>query len=232
MRRRHGRATDLLVASALMLALLALAAPAGAAGGAGTHLALSSASASVGERVSISGSGFRPRMKVLLIFGRRQIASSRAGRRGRFVIRFTVPAVASGQVRLLAEQLARAASGRIRRLRWAKVSLHVLPGGPAGALTPSAKSAPKGSSPGGPGAGAAGRWIPPQHLTWYWQLQGAVNNNEPVAAYDIDGFENSASEVAALHAQGKHVICYIDVGTAETRAATMERSRHRCSGST
>jgi hypothetical protein len=58
-------------------------------------------------------------------------------------------------------------------------------------------------------------WTPPQHLTWYWQLQGTVENDEPVAAYDIDGFENSAAEVAALHAQGKHVICYIDVGTAE-----------------
>jgi hypothetical protein len=67
----------------------------------------------------------------------------------------------------------------------------------------------------GTGASAAGWWIPPQHLTWYWQLTGTVKNNEPVAVYDIDGFENSAAEVAALHAQGKHVICYIDVGTAE-----------------
>jgi hypothetical protein len=58
-------------------------------------------------------------------------------------------------------------------------------------------------------------WTPPQHLTWFWQLQGNVSNDEPVAAYDIDGFENSAAEVAALHAQGKHVICYIDAGTAE-----------------
>ncbi len=58
-------------------------------------------------------------------------------------------------------------------------------------------------------------WKPPQHLTWYWQLQGTVNNDEPVAAYDIDGFENGAAEVATLHGQGKHVICYIDVGTAE-----------------
>ena len=69
------------------------------------------------------------------------------------------------------------------------------------------------------GAGQAraggGWWIPPQQLTWYWQLTGKVNNDEAAAAYDIDGFENSAVEVATLHAQGKHVICYIDVGTAE-----------------
>jgi hypothetical protein len=58
-------------------------------------------------------------------------------------------------------------------------------------------------------------WTPPQHLTWFWQLQGTVKNDKAVAAYDIDGFENEASEVAALHAQGKRVICYIDAGTAE-----------------
>jgi hypothetical protein len=36
-----------------------------------------------------------------------------------------------------------------------------------------------------------------------------------VAAYDIDGFDNTAAEVAALHVQEKHVICYVDVGTSE-----------------
>lgn len=66
-----------------------------------------------------------------------------------------------------------------------------------------------------PKAAAATWWTPPQRLTWFWQLQGTIDNGKPVAAYDIDGFENEASEVGALHAQGKHVICYIDVGTAE-----------------
>ena len=66
-----------------------------------------------------------------------------------------------------------------------------------------------------PGAVGAGWWKPPQRLTWYWQLQGKIKNAEPMAAFDIDGFENSSAEVAALHGEGKHVICYIDVGTAE-----------------
>ncbi len=69
-----------------------------------------------------------------------------------------------------------------------------------------------------PGAAPAseGWWSPPQHLTWFWQLQGKIKTNEPVAAYDVDGFETTAAQVAALHAQGRHVICYIDVGTAES----------------
>jgi hypothetical protein len=81
---------------------------------------------------------------------------------------------------------------------------------PKGTEPPQGTEAPKGTE----GAGGSW-WIPPQHLTWYWQLQGTVDNNEPVEAYDIDGFENTAAEVAALHAQGKHVICYVDVGTYE-----------------
>jgi hypothetical protein len=57
-------------------------------------------------------------------------------------------------------------------------------------------------------------WLPPQRLTWYWQLQGSVKV-EPVAATDMDGFDNSAAMVAKFHALGQKVICYIDVGTAE-----------------
>jgi len=59
---------------------------------------------------------------------------------------------------------------------------------------------------------AQAQWVPPGQLSWYWQLRGTVNNSLPAAAYDIDGFDNSAAEVASLHAAGKHVICYINVG--------------------
>jgi hypothetical protein len=87
-------------------------------------------------------------------------------------------------------------------------------GGSTGGSTGGSGGSTGGS--GGSGGGTGGSWwIPPQRLTWYWQLQGTVNNGEPVAAYDIDGFETSAAEVATLHAQGKHVICYVDVGTYE-----------------
>jgi hypothetical protein len=58
-------------------------------------------------------------------------------------------------------------------------------------------------------------WRPPAHPTWYWQLTGTINNSRPASIYDIDGFETSRSEVSALHAAGKHVVCYIDVGTWE-----------------
>jgi len=63
-------------------------------------------------------------------------------------------------------------------------------------------------------ARAASYWTPPQQLTWYWQLKGTPSV-EPVQATDMDGFDNSAATVAAFHARGQRVICYIDVGTWE-----------------
>jgi hypothetical protein len=63
-------------------------------------------------------------------------------------------------------------------------------------------------------AGAAARWVPPQKLTWYWQLAGTPKV-EPVQATDMDGFDHSAATVAGFHARGQRAICYLDVGTWE-----------------
>lgn len=64
-------------------------------------------------------------------------------------------------------------------------------------------------------AASPAHWRPPAHLTWYWQLQGRIDNSMAAATYDVDGFDTSPREVARLHAEGKHAVCYIDVGTWE-----------------
>jgi hypothetical protein len=58
---------------------------------------------------------------------------------------------------------------------------------------------------------ASAWWTPPQHLTWYWQLQGTVKI-QPVMTTDFDGFDHSADTVQRF---GQKAICYIDVGTWE-----------------
>ena len=78
-------------------------------------------------------------------------------------------------------------------------------------------------------------WQPgPVALAWQWEIDHplslssakdmgtgvtAYNGTTPPATdpvvYDIDGFDNPASTVAALHAMGKKVVCYIEVGAAE-----------------
>jgi len=64
-------------------------------------------------------------------------------------------------------------------------------------------------------AAAGAWWQPPAKPTFYWQLQGRLKASIPAAVYDVDGFETGALEVAALQAEGRHVVCYVDVGTAE-----------------
>ena len=181
------------------VALAGLAAAAGVAGAKpGPRLVLAPLSGPVGTSVSVRGSGFRPRAGGIVVFGTRRVAAFRASGRGSFLVAFVVRAGDSGQVPLTAEQVARNRHGSVRRLKRARVRFRVL------------------TRSSGGGVRTGGRWAPPRHLTWYWQLQGSINNSQPVAAYDIDGFNSSAGEVSALHAQGKHVICYIDVGTTES----------------
>lgn len=75
----------------------------------------------------------------------------------------------------------------------------------------SPRTAPSSPSPVRPG----NRWHPTPGQAWQWQLTTPVDQSVDVPVYDIDGFDNSAAVVRALHDRGRRVICYIEVGAAE-----------------
>lgn len=58
-------------------------------------------------------------------------------------------------------------------------------------------------------------WQPQPGITWHWQLQGEINTDLPMQAYDIDLFDTDVSVIDELHAQGKKVICYFSAGSWE-----------------
>jgi hypothetical protein len=70
-------------------------------------------------------------------------------------------------------------------------------------------------------------------VPWQWELDHPLSLSSPgdvgtgatafgggraarPVIYDIDGFENPAATVSSLHARGGKVICYIEVGAAES----------------
>lgn len=62
---------------------------------------------------------------------------------------------------------------------------------------------------------AAERWAPGPRTTWQIQFAGTLDRNVAAAAYDVDMFDTSAATVAKLHADGRHVVCYINAGAWE-----------------
>ena len=100
---------------------------------------------------------------------------------------------------------------------------------PAGSAAGAIASSAAGQSSGGRGGqegsqGTAGNggaapsgtyWKPTAGTTWQWQLTGNIDKTVNVSVYDIDGFDNDASVVKALHDQGRKVICYLSVGSYE-----------------
>jgi endo-alpha-1,4-polygalactosaminidase (GH114 family) len=59
-------------------------------------------------------------------------------------------------------------------------------------------------------------WQPRPGLTWQWQLSDPpVDTSIDVDVYDIDIFDNDASVVSKLHAAGRKVIGYMNVGSWE-----------------
>ncbi|MFF6956803.1 endo alpha-1,4 polygalactosaminidase [Streptomyces sp. NPDC008317] len=94
--------------------------------------------------------------------------------------------------------------------------------GPAkGAASSPATTGPASAPEGTPthaatGRGAPAYWHPRARTPWQWQLSGTVDTSVDVPVYDIDGFENGAEVVRTLHAAGRKVICYINVGAWES----------------
>ena len=223
---------------AIAAAFAGLTLSAGAAAAPARPPSRSPRSGSAGTSVSVRGSGLHPHERGSVLFGARRVASFTSSASGTFSATLTVPQTAVAQAQVTTRVVAAGQTARSASFKVAARGSHSSKGGQGGSTGGGAKSGPTGptgptspngptgpTSPSGPtgstgptgptGPTGGSRWTPPQHLTWYLQLQGTINNSEPVAAYDIDGFENSAGEVATLHAQGKRVICYIDVGTAE-----------------
>ncbi len=62
---------------------------------------------------------------------------------------------------------------------------------------------------------AAERWEPGPGTTWQVQFSGRLDRGVEADAYDVDMFDTSASIVAALHADGRRVVCYINAGAWE-----------------
>ncbi len=82
--------------------------------------------------------------------------------------------------------------------------------------TPTPRVSPEEARPGGAGPVLGTWWRPPVGTSWQWQLTGLpVDSSFEVDVYDIDLFDNDASTVAVLHAQGYNVICYISTGSWE-----------------
>jgi glycosyl hydrolase family 114 len=56
---------------------------------------------------------------------------------------------------------------------------------------------------------AQAEWIPEQGTSWQWQLSGTIDESVAADVYNVDLFETPRSVVSSLHAQGRHVICYM-----------------------
>jgi hypothetical protein len=176
------------------------------------------------SRLSIVARGVRcagaPRL-VVTIDGDRVLARGIGARRGWAA----TPTVGAGRHRITLRLTNPHHSSRCRRsVRIDRLVLTPARAAAPGATTPSAPSAkgPKNSpaatpapAPSAPAAPAGTPWIPSVHTTWQWQLSGTVDQSVDAQMYDIDLFDTPASTVAALHARGRHVVCYIDAGTYE-----------------
>lgn len=65
------------------------------------------------------------------------------------------------------------------------------------------------------GSGGDGWFVPTADMTWQWQITGELDRSYDVDVYDVDLFDNEAATLAALHADGRFVVCYFSAGSYE-----------------
>lgn len=76
------------------------------------------------------------------------------------------------------------------------------------------------SSPSTSSAPSDGSWWHPVHGTsWQWQLTGKLDLSVDAQMYDIDLFDASMADVAAIHAKGAKAVCYLETGAWESYRA-------------
>lgn len=80
-----------------------------------------------------------------------------------------------------------------------------------GSLPPSTAIPALDRTPSAPGS----RWIPPTGESYQIQYDGRLDLSNPAQIFDLDMFDTRPQIVAKLHAMGRRVMCYVDVGTWE-----------------
>ncbi|WP_307844320.1 endo alpha-1,4 polygalactosaminidase [Actinospica acidithermotolerans] len=79
-------------------------------------------------------------------------------------------------------------------------------------IAPAASAAPAPPKP----VACSACWHPAVRTSWDWVLSKVPSAPyRSVKMYDVDGFDNTAADVAKLHAAGIKAVCYISAGTYE-----------------
>ncbi|MFU8854386.1 endo alpha-1,4 polygalactosaminidase [Micromonospora sp. SL1-18] len=78
-------------------------------------------------------------------------------------------------------------------------------------------TAPAAAAPAPPApVPCVGCWHPSLKTSWNWVLSVVPKAPyRPVSMYNVDGFNNSAADVASLHAAGIKAVCYLSAGSWE-----------------
>ena len=66
-----------------------------------------------------------------------------------------------------------------------------------------------------PSPTSAARWTPAADTTWQIQFSGRIDLSVAADAFDLDMVETTKKQVNKLHANGRHVVCYINAGAWE-----------------